>query len=334
MNKPVSNLVIAAVTCAVTFACLTHSFASYAAAVEPSQSRRFRFVYAGAITDVPQGKTARIWLPVAQTGHSQQVTIIRRKLPADAELGVEKKYGNRTLFFEAKPDSDGKIPFEIVYDVVRQPVTSRNLEPFDVSQRQKFLAANRLVPVDKNLTGVLKINFSRRNSATSIAQKLYGGVLKHMRYDKPAGGKWGRGDTLWACDSKFGNCTDFHSLFISMCRERHVPAVFEIGFPVPDGKTSGAVGGYHCWAMFAAGQSWTPVDISEADKNPQKRLDYFGRLPADRVGFTRGRDLMLSPPQQAGPVNFLVYPYVEIDGKVHTGLEKKFTFANVESPGN
>ena len=30
---------------------------------------------------------------------------------------------------------------------------------------------------------------------------------------------------------------------------------------------------------------------------------------------TTGRDLRLQPPQQGDPLNFFVYPYVEIDGK-------------------
>jgi len=51
-----------------------------------------------------------------------------------------------------------------------------------------------------------------------------------MRYDKSGTG-WGHGDTLWACDSKRGNCTDFHSVFLSMARSQQIPSRFEIGSP-------------------------------------------------------------------------------------------------------
>jgi transglutaminase-like putative cysteine protease len=44
-----------------------------------------------------------------------------------------------------------------------------------------------------------------------------------MRYDKTGTG-WGRGDVLYACDAKKGNCTDFHSLFIAMARSQGIPA--------------------------------------------------------------------------------------------------------------
>ena len=35
-----------------------------------------------------------------------------------------------------------------------------------------------------------------------------------MRYDKSGIG-WGRGDALYACDAKRGNCTDFHALLMA-----------------------------------------------------------------------------------------------------------------------
>ena len=31
------------------------------------------------------------------------------------------------------------------------------------------------------------------------------------------------GDAVWACTSKYGNCTDFHSLFIGMARSPASP---------------------------------------------------------------------------------------------------------------
>ena len=41
-----------------------------------------------------------------------------------------------------------------------------------------------------------------------------------------------------------------------------------------------------------------------------------------------GRDLTLAPKQDGGPVNFLVYPYVEVDGKVwpQEKIQKKFSY--------
>ena len=121
---------------------------------------------------------------------------------------------------------------------------------------------------------------------------------------------------MWVCDSRTGNCTDFHSLFISWSRANKIPARFEIGFPLPTERGEGQIKGYHCWAMFhTEDHGWVPVDISEADKHPKMKEYYFGNLTADRVGFSVGRDIVLTPKQEGPPLNYFVYPYVEVDGK-------------------
>ena len=64
-----------------------------------------------------------------------------------------------------------------------------------------------------------------------------------------------------------------------------------------------------------------------ADPGTQSPDGYVGRLPPNRVTFSIGRDLTLEPKQAGGPVNFLVYPYVEADGKPHPADKVKGTFA-------
>ena len=156
------------------------------------------------------------------------------------------------------------------------------------------------------------------------AHALYDYVFQTVRYDKSGTG-WGRGDSLWVCDSRHGNCTDFHSLFISLARAEGIPARFEIGFPISS-RTAGTIPGYHCWAEFyVAGLGWVPVDISEAWKDPRKHDYFFGSLDANRVQFSVGRDLVLKPRQDGDLVNFFIYPHVEVDGKSFD-VSKRFSF--------
>jgi hypothetical protein len=42
---------------------------------------------------------------------------------------------------------------------------------------------------------------------------------------------------------------------------------------------------------------------------------YFGHHPANRFEFTRGRDLVVTPGPDSGPINFLAYPLLEVDGE-------------------
>ena len=307
----------------------TPTFAPPDQGTEPNV-RRFHFVYGATIKDLLPGATARVWLPLATTDHSQKIARLRTNLPGNARETVEQRYGNHLLYFEAKADQKGQIPIEITYLVERHKLRLSAGELTDEGDTQKFLGAARNVPVD----GSLLKRFFRADSPVgdpvAVARSLYSAVDDHMRYDKPVDKPWGRGDAAWACDSGFGNCSDFHSLFIGLCRDLEIPAKFEIGFPIPSGSCSGPVEGYHCWAMFSTGERWVAVDISEADQHPEIKEYYFGNLTADRVAFTTGRDLVLDPPQTAGPVNFLVYPYVEVNGRAHTAIEKRFRYENID----
>jgi len=163
------------------------------------------------------------------------------------------------------------------------------------------------------------------------ARAIYDYVFTTMRYDKTGTG-WGRGDVLYACDAKKGNCTDFHSLFIAMARSQGIPARFEIGFPLPPDKHSAEIAGYHCWADFFDPQhGWIPVDISEAWKHPEKKDYFFGAHDTNRVEFTMGRDLELSPKQEGKLLNYFVYPYVEVGGKEYPNVSTAFSFADVDA---
>ena len=44
-----------------------------------------------------------------------------------------------------------------------------------------------------------------------------------------------------------------------------------------------------------------------------------------------GRDLRLSPPQDGKPLNYFVYPYVEVDGREYPNVSLAFSFADVDA---
>jgi transglutaminase-like putative cysteine protease len=278
------------------------------------RERKFTFTYSAKVTDLPPCEAARIWLPIPQDTAEQQVQIVRRELPGEPRMAQEPKYGNAFLYLEATPDVTGSVPLKIVYHVHRFEVCDEAKDATSAEQLALFLKPDAKVPVDGKplslLTGLVL-----PSDQQEVGRRLYDLVDDRMEYRKDKPG-WGTGDAVWACDSRFGNCTDFHSLFISLARSQHIPAKFEIGFGLPEEHGKGDVAGYHCWAKFKpAGHGWVPVDVSEANKHPAKRDYFFGHLCENRVAFTTGRDLTLSAEQKGPPLNFFVYPYVEVDGK-------------------
>ena len=197
--------------------------------------------------------------------------------------------------------------------------------------RKQYLQPDKLVPIT-GLPADLAVKVTAgETTPLDKARAIYDYVFTTMRYDKTGTG-WGHGDVLYACDAKKGNCTDFHSLFIAMARSQGIPARFEIGFPLPPDKHSAEIAGYHCWSdFFEPKHGWVPVDISEAWKHQEKRDYFFGAHDVNRVQFSMGRDLRLSPAQDGSPLNYFVYPYVEVAGKEYPNVSLAFSFADVDA---
>jgi transglutaminase-like putative cysteine protease len=304
---------------------------SSAAPRDEPKARTFEFTYAATVTGLKPQQTARVWLPVPPDSDEQKIEIVTPL--AGAKLTTEKFYGNRLYYLEAKADADGRILLSMTFKVTRKEVRSllTKYNGEDAARIERYLQPDQLVPIEGKPLELLKDKDLPKDEMAK-AKLLYEIVNKHMKYDKDGTG-WGRGDAVWACENGRGNCSDFHSLFISLARSQKIPAKFEIGFGLPAKHGEGDIAGYHCWAKFRPeGKGWIAVDISEANKNPKMAEYFFGNLTEDRVAFSTGRDLVLEPKQDGGPVNFLIYPYVEVDGKVYPQekIERKFSFKDAK----
>src|SRR5271169_6731516 len=304
-------------------------------------TRNFTFHYAFTVKNVSPGARVRVWIPLAHSDAFQEVKVTAKSGDLALKQVAQSEYGNEVLFAEADKADKAEYKFSVDYDVVRREhVVLVNGKPApDLAHAHsapklelaRFLEPDHLVPI----TGVpAELAVEQTKGATTQLEKakdIYEYVFRTMKYDKSGTG-WGHGDTLWACDAKHGNCTDFHSVFISMTRAEKIPARFQIGFPLPADKHSAEIPGYHCWSEFYLDSTgWVPVDISEAWKHPEKHDYFFGAHDVNRVQFTQGRDIKLVPAQEGPPLNYFVYPYVEVDGKEYPNVSIAFSFEDVDS---
>jgi len=268
----------------------------------------FEFRYEVTIPELQQ--SAKLWIPVAQSDRFQTVELKSLKAPLEHQIIYEKEYGNKILYLEPSPEHSGK-KVALIYQVERQ-----EKKPYEENTSPaKYLDASLLMPVgDRFQVLADSIMGDKRSEGTLMqARALYDYVIENMRYRKA--GKYGTGDAVYACDALTGNCTEFHSLFISLARSAGIPSRFAVGAAIPSERNDGGVNGYHCWAEFFADGKWWPVDISEANKYTPLATYYFGRHPANRIEFTKGRDLKIEPGPQSGPINFLAYPVMEEGNK-------------------
>ncbi len=303
-------------------------------AASAQDSRHFTFHYSFTVRNLTTGKKVRIWIPAAQSDSSQEVKLVSAAGDLPLKKTTESKYGNQIYYAETNSPS-AELHFDVEYDVIRhERVALAQTGPHVIvaslssGERQRDLQPDDLVPITGLPADLAAKVTQGRSQPLDKAHAIYDYVFTTMRYDKTGAG-WGRGDVLYACDAKKGNCTDFHSLFIAMARSQGIPARFEIGFPLPPDKHSAEIAGYHCWSDFYVdGKGWIPVDISEAWKHPEKRDYFFGSHDVNRMQFSIGRDLRLTPPQEGKALNYFVYPYVEVNGQEYSNVALAFSFSD------
>lgn len=272
-------------------------------------SRSFALTYSLVVP--PSDEAVFVAVPIAES-NEHQVILEREVLlggaPAAGELHRDPDYEN--LYWSSSIQSSKPTEITVAYRIQRfKSEGSLSAPRLSRTERRLFLGPNKRVPVRSPLVDAIRaeLDLDGKNDGEK-ARVIYDYVVDNMEYKKVGTG-WGNGDTHWACTEKYGNCTDFHALFISLARAEGIPARFEIGFPVTEEEVEGEIGGYHCWVnYFIEGKGWLPIDASEAKKAPEKRDLFFGTQPYDRVMLTMGRDIQLV---NGSELNYFVYPHVE-----------------------
>jgi transglutaminase-like putative cysteine protease len=313
---------------------------------------RFQAHHEATIRDIPAGaKKARIWLVVPREDPAQRTGEI--KLTGPGKSAVEKggTYDNRFAYFEVEnpgPMLKVAADFTVERREVRvnvDPQAARPLQERDRARFQEELKANQYVPVNEKYEKLAREAVGAEQNPVLQARKIYDWVLGYVEYwvkDPQRLKASANGESDYCLTTKTGNCTDFHSLYASLTRAIGIPTRLVYGSffqgentPIPnkaslDGKDTDA--SYHCWIEFyARGVGWVPLDVALADllPSPAEQQWYFGNLDARRVTWSYGRDLILAPKQDAGPVNAMHKVYVEIDGKPHTAWDRKFTYTTM-----
>jgi transglutaminase-like putative cysteine protease len=283
----------------------------------------FEVVYRIVLPEIH--KPGTLWVPFAKSDSHQQIRASSVSSPLSWRQIQDRDYGNQILLFSPGAEHSGKV-IEVKYTVRRM---EKPVYRSDDPDPLRHLRPERLVPINETFRSLARQATLGKTTDFERGRALYHHVLERMNYDKSGTG-WGLGDAVYACDARSGNCTDFHAYFIALARSVGIPARFAIGMTIPARTNEGPISGYHCWAEFHADGKWVPVDISEASRFPELAGYYFGHHPANRFELSTGRDIVVHPSPASGPMNFLVYPLLEVDGKMVL-IESKFRFRRLDN---
>ncbi len=307
------------------------------AALSMPKERIFLFEEKISLKDTSAEPAAlRLWIPYPISDNSQSISDFEIISPFESSLISDKEYGNKIIYLKAGqgPAIKNTSPITVSFKVRRKELgPSSKLFLFE-RNLSRFLKADRLVPVNGEIKRLAeKITQGRGNDLEKV-RAIYDYLIEELTYSKDDPKVCGIGDSLLTLEHKKGICTDYHSLFISLVRSLGIPAKFEIGFRIPGEAQEGKLNGYHCWAKFyLKDKGWIPVDISEADKHPEKKEYFFGHIDENRLRLTTGRDIRLKYAADAEPLNFFVYPYAEINGKRFYDIETSISFKEEKGGG-
>jgi hypothetical protein len=292
--------------------------------------RSFRFDYKADLAAESADEELRLWLPLPSDTDDQQIGELTIEASHAYKIEDLVEGTGRSLYIESTGED---ISVAVHFDVTRHATAGGGSA--SASEIAIGLTSADMIPLGGKVSAMsASIAVNEDGNNIGVAKALYDHTLERMQYAKPANGDWGRGDAEWACDSRHGNCTDFHSYFMGLAQAREIPARFVMGFPISGGgEAAGStdkVGGYHCWAYFYDTQEgWRPVDISEADKHPEMAQFFFGNLDENRLEMIGGRDILLAPEPAAGRLNLFIYPYAESNGFPTSRTTKSFQRTNL-----
>lgn len=314
---------------ALAVAALAVSFAAWTRSERPRvpAARTLELTETVRLT-LPAGKkSARLWVPRPPSDSFQIAELLEVDSPWPHRDSADSDFKNPLLYFETESAGAGTVEIKLRYRLTRKEQSGP--EPQAEPVPSIFLKPRGLVVVNDEVRRIAREATRGLQDPREKARALFRAVLGRMSYDTGGEG-WGRGDVVYACRVGKGNCTDFHSLFIALAIAEGIPARFKMGYPLPQAPEGPVLKPYHCWAEFhVAGKGWIPVDISEAWKDPAKADYYFGSLDANRVLVSTGRDIHL-PGQKGRPLNYMVRPYGETDGKPFHEIEFERRYKNVK----
>lgn len=280
------------------------------------------------VPETPQ--SAKIWLPYPVSGEYQLIEDMAIK-GNFINSGVYKEPKSGALYFFAEwPKEIQEKNMELGFKVSTQERQTRKLidtgAPVPV-EIQKYLQPDWWVPTDGQVAEIAQSIQKDKNGILEKARAVYDWVVENTSRDPNVKG-CGLGVVEVTLSKRSGKCADLSSVYVALARNIGVPAREVFGLRLGKKAEQDITGGYHCWAEFyLPGTGWVAVDPADVRKKmlidkleladiKELREYFFGGVDAYRMELeSGGRGITLQPAQESKPVNYLMYPYAEVNGK-------------------
>lgn len=258
-----------------------------------SNPRTYEIEHTSTITNHDVDLTeVELWLPVPLEWPEQKVAgaAVSPKAPL-RKPQVGQAQVARLLLTKGLPAPGQSLTFTARYRVTRSAIETDKAalakEPYQPYPKnedyRKFTRAERLIETgDAALQEAARQFQTDDQPAYQLALRIYEWILDRTTYELVEGIRGAK----FCLQEQRGECGDYCTLFVALCRLAKIPARVCLGC------WASQTNGWHVWAEFQLPNGeWIPVDPALGDQAAAKRENSFGALGNDRVTLVKGCDL-------------------------------------------
>jgi len=236
--------------------------------------------------DAEVGET-QIWIALPVNCDTQQNVSIVRIDPEPDKITLAPEACTKICYWNLEDSINKNSTITITQEIsftanpFTTPIDTSKVEKYDTNSeiyKEYTKPSQKVESDDSEIVAMAKNIVGNETNPYKKANRIYGWVVKNITYevqDQELGARY-------AFYNRKGDCTEFSTLFVAMCRSQGIPARLVHGYLYSSDTSAG-----HMWAEFyLPPYGWVPADPT--GDNLTKSRFFFGRLGSNVLILSKG----------------------------------------------
>lgn len=258
-------------------------------------SKKFNIRYTANFTSKYKNNNIRAWF--ARPIDSEYQKIEKINISLEPHSNYNDKQGNKIMYFNFKNRKNIKVQMDIKITLQKSKINlvkEKIVSSLSSSKLFKQYTKNeKFLEQTKQLKEIVKDITKNKKTDLEKIQVIFEFVMKNFKYCYPIKK---RGVKYLNLKSLKGDCGEYSSLFVTMCRILCIPARNNTGFVIfPKQKSIKE----HGWvSIYLKPYGWINFDPQYASLEKDKKNSfkkYFGQRSDYRISFINGFNIPLKP---------------------------------------
>lgn len=259
------------------------------------ESKKFNIKYTANFTSKYKNNNIMVWF--ARPINSEYQKIEKINISLKPHSNYNDRQGNKIMYFNFENQKNIKVQMDIKITIQKSKINlvkEKIVSSLSSSKLFKQYTKNeKFLEQTKQLKEIVKDITKNKKTDLEKIQVIFEFVMKNFKYCYPIKK---RGVKYLNLKSLKGDCGEYSSLFVTMCRILCIPARNNTGFVIfPKQKSIKE----HGWAsIYLKPYGWINFDPQYASLEKDKKNSfkkYFGQRSDYRISFINGFNIPLKP---------------------------------------